>query len=77
MAKKTKGEGSRGFNPVFDRTRTWFCVECALVLGYTNEDRTELRIKYRDLFLEILRPESVSTACRRCGKWNIVTALPS
>jgi len=62
-------------NPVIPAHLTWKCEACKALLGYTNEDRTELRIKFKDQYLEVVKPEVVRATCRRCAKWNVVEWL--
>ncbi len=62
-------------NPVIPASQTWKCVECHFVLGYSNSDKTELRMKFKDQYITIVNAESVACACRRCAKWNTVGAL--
>lgn len=61
-------------NPVIPPSQTWKCEECHFVLGYSNSDKTELRMKFKDQYITIVKAERVSCACRRCAKWNSVGA---
>ena len=45
----------------------WTCDVCGFLLGYLNPQKTELRIKYKDLFVYIGEPLWVRTICRKCG----------
>jgi hypothetical protein len=62
-------------HPVIPAHLTWFCIECGFVLGYTDDVKTELRIKFKDQYVQVTGAEEVGSMCRRCGKWNILRAL--
>jgi len=50
---------------------TWKCTECRSLLGVSNREKTEIRIKYKDLDLTS-REDCVIIRCRSCGKENVV-----
>lgn len=76
IKKQTKNKKSNR-KARLPRNRTWHCEDCDFVLGYTNRDKTELRIKFKDEYIVIHRPEAVEKTCRGCGKINKVSALPA
>lgn len=49
-------------------TEPWRCSECETLLGYV-EDKRIVRIKRKDLFIEI-EGGRVSRPCTKCGKIN-------
>ena len=51
----------------------WKCVNCGFMLGVLSQDLSELRIKWRDLFITIGEAKYVKTICRRCSKENILS----
>ncbi len=51
----------------------WKCLACSKVLGYTDNDKQILRIKYKDLYVYIKGGE-VTEVCRYCGKLNTVAS---
>lgn len=50
---------------------SWKCFECKSILGYTNSQKDELRIKYKDLYVFIKGGET-TVICRSCGRRNTV-----
>jgi len=46
----------------------WKCDECGTILGFV-EDKKIVRIKRKDLFIEI-EGGRVSRPCTKCGKWH-------
>lgn len=55
----------------FAPDRIWECTECRAILGVLNAEKTELRVKRRDLYLVI--EGSCQQQCRRCGQLNVLT----
>lgn len=51
----------------------WLCESCRFILGYV-ENREIVRIKRKDLYLEIKQGEITITCCR-CGKRNTLKPL--
>ena len=51
----------------------WKCVNCGFMLGVLSQDLTELRVKWRDLFITISEAKFVKIVCRRCNKENILS----
>ena len=51
----------------------WLCSNCGFLLGILSQDLTELRIKWRDLFITIGEAKYVKVLCRRCSKENFLT----
>jgi hypothetical protein len=51
----------------------WKCVNCGFMLGVLSQDLTELRIKWRDLFISVGEAKYVKIVCRRCSKENILS----
>lgn len=49
-------------------TEKWLCVSCKFLLGYV-EDKENVRIKRKDLYIEIKGGE-IKVNCPRCGKRN-------
>ena len=62
-------------NPVIPQTQTWYCTECRFVLGYTDRDKSILRIKFKDQYVQVKKAEEISSMCRRCGQWNTLLSL--
>ena len=62
-------------NPVIPRTQTWYCTECNFVLGYTDREKSILRIKFKDQYVQVNKAEEISSMCRRCGQWNKLLSL--
>ena len=59
-------------NEIHTVNEQWLCVVCRFLIGYV-EDKTTIRIKRRDLFVEIKGGEDqVTVICPRCGKHNII-----
>ena len=57
------------------RDAVWACANCCARLGIYNEDRDQLRVRYKD-FVAYINPGaggSVMVPCRRCGEQNILT----
>lgn len=54
----------------FSPDRIWECSECRAILGVLNREKTELRVKRRDLYLVI--EGSCQQQCRRCGQLNVL-----
>ena len=52
-------------------TEQWLCIACKFILGYI-EDKKIIRIKRKDLYVEIKGGEVTETCCR-CGKRNTLT----
>ena len=50
----------------------WKCTNCGFLLGVLSQDLSELRIKWRDLFITIGDAKYVKVVCRRCSKENIL-----
>jgi hypothetical protein len=61
-------------NPVIPANQTWMCTACRFVLGYTDSSKTELRMKFKDQYITIIKAVRIETTCRRCGKFNTVSA---
>lgn len=49
----------------------WHCSVCGCVLGHI-EDKHTIRIKRKDLYVEIKGGASVTEICYRCGKPNTI-----
>lgn len=47
----------------------WHCVACGCVLGHI-ENKTTIRIKRKDLYVEVEGGARVTEICYRCGKPN-------
>ncbi len=47
----------------------WLCIECGSYLGWV-EGKTILRVKRKDLYIEIHSAKQVVVNCTRCGKPN-------
>ncbi len=57
------------------RDAVWACANCCARLGIYNEDKDQLRVRYKD-FVAYINPGaggSVMVPCRRCGEQNILT----
>lgn len=55
------------------RDQPWKCSNCSFILGIVSNDGSSLRIKWRDLFIEIIDARIVRETCRRCGLQNELT----
>ena len=54
------------------RDKVWACANCAARLGLYNEEKDQLRVRYKD-FVVYITPGvggSVKVPCRRCGEEN-------
>ncbi len=51
----------------------WKCSNCGFMLGVLSQDLTELRVKWRDLFITIGEAKFVKIICRRCSKENVLS----
>jgi len=63
-------EGSRAM-----RDEVWACSNCAARLGIYNDERDELRVRYKD-FVAYVRPGvggNIMVPCRRCGEQNTLS----
>lgn len=49
----------------------WHCQACGCVLGHI-EDGNTVRIKRKDLYIEITGGAKITEICYRCGKPNIL-----
>jgi len=50
---------------------SWTCSECDALLGYSSkENDTEMRIKYKDLYIKVRG--IIVVKCRKCGKDNTI-----
>jgi len=49
----------------------WLCIACKFVIAYI-EDKKIIRIKRKDLYVEV-EGGKVTITCCRCGKRNTVT----
>lgn len=49
-------------------TEKWLCSGCKFLLGYV-EDKKTVRIKRKDLYVEV-EGGKVTVICCRCGKMN-------
>lgn len=58
-----------------DKIEKWLCSSCEFLLGYV-ENKSALRVKRKDLFIQI-QGGSVTMNCCRCGKVNHLTDHPS
>ena len=54
----------------------WLCPKCNQILGIVTEDRSSIRIKYKDFFV-FVEGGSVTTLCRKCGFPSSLTDTPS
>ena len=50
----------------------WLCAHCAAILGIVDGSKKTLRIKYKDLYVQITGG-IVVVLCRRCGASNTLT----
>ncbi|MFN3467389.1 MAG: hypothetical protein ACK4WF_06770, partial [Candidatus Brocadiales bacterium] len=54
----------------------WKCVGCkSHILGYSNSERNQIRIKYKDLYAIFEMTSGVGQigiTCRKCGLWNTI-----
>ncbi len=58
---------------VLSLASAWKCLACGKILGYTDNDKQILRIKYKDLYIYVKGGE-VTEICRYCGKLNHVVS---
>ena len=52
----------------------WYCVTCKTILGFVDEKKEVLRIKYKDFYCFIKGGE-VTILCRRCGTMNTASSI--
>lgn len=54
------------------RDRVWACLGCQARLGIYNEDKCELRVRYKDFLIYVVPGSGGKTSipCRRCGHMN-------
>lgn len=52
----------------------WKCSNCGFLLGILSPDLSEIRIKWRDLFIMVGEAKYIKIICRRCSRENILTA---
>lgn len=54
------------------KDKVWQCLGCSARLGIYNEDRCELRVRYKDFLIYIVPGAGGMTSipCRRCGHMN-------
>lgn len=55
--------------------KKWLCSECSFTLGFVDDDKTTVRIKRKDLYVEC-SGGIVKVTCCRCGKQNILEDVP-
>ena len=66
---QTEQANSRG-TPM--RDDVWVCSNCSARLGIYNQEREELRVRYKD-FVAYVKPGvggRIMVPCRRCGEQN-------
>lgn len=53
------------------RDRKWLCLNesCKALLGFVDEEKNQVRIKYKDLYVTV-EGGRISLICRRCAKVN-------
>ena len=56
----------------------WKCTTCRTVLGFTDEKKETLRIKYKDFYCYIRGGNGgeVTVLCRRCSTMNTIKSDP-
>jgi hypothetical protein len=61
-----------------ERNRLWCCKGCGLRIGVYDEVTEQLRIRYKDLFMQFVCGEGgkVVAWCRYCGLENAVDYAP-
>lgn len=52
-----------------ENVQKWLCSGCDFLLGYV-ENGVTLRVKRKDLYIEITRAQKLVINCCRCGKAN-------
>jgi len=52
-------------------TEKWLCIGCKGLLGFVEDKRT-VRIKRKDLYIEV-EGGKVTETCPHCGKRNTIT----
>lgn len=65
----TQGKRVDSVKDVPPNMKFWRCKACHIRLGILNPECTELRIKYKDLFL-FITGGTVRTVCKACGTEN-------
>lgn len=57
------------------RDDVWTCTNCAARLGLYNQEREEMRVRYKDLLVYIKPGKGgiLRIPCRRCGEENVLT----
>jgi len=53
------------------KDQKWLCENetCQALLGYVNEERNQVRIKYKDLYVTV-EGGRITLICRHCAKVN-------
>ena len=53
------------------KDQKWLCENetCKALLGYVNEERNQVRIKYKDLYVTV-EGGRITLVCRHCAKVN-------
>ena len=54
------------------KDKPWKCENCSFLLGILSRDGSELRIKWRDLYVVVKEAEWVKVTCRRCSRENTI-----
>lgn len=52
----------------------WKCEICHSILGFTDDKKEILRIKYKDFYCYIKSAVEVTVLCRKCGHLNTVNS---
>lgn len=72
MANQEQGEQKGKGRNVGDTV--WECTGCSARLGIYNDEKYELRVRYKDFLIYIVPGAGGSTSipCRRCGAMNVI-----
>lgn len=70
MVQNNRSDGRRpSRHPDFGDDKPWLCNNCSFMLGLLSPDGETIRIKYKDLYLEI-EGGNIKIKCRKCGRDN-------
>ena len=58
-----------------ETNQRWECLACGFLLGWV-EHKSVLRVKRKDLYIEITKAQKIVINCCRCGKPNELKDIP-
>jgi uncharacterized Zn finger protein len=56
-------------HPMSSQIKIWRCSSCGFILGKSDQDQEEIRLKYHDFFIKVKGGE-VTVICTSCGQTN-------